>query len=87
VGAQRDPEPTLSLGAWLASLGPGDSCPCCGARLERGTHAAAAHPGPNEGAQAQDVDIALVCARCGFESDAATDGGPGARGSSFRVAA
>jgi hypothetical protein len=59
-----------SLGAWLATLRPGDPCPWCGGPLKAASRpvsrgASTAGPGGSAG-----DGVALVCGRCGGEVDA-----------------
>jgi hypothetical protein len=59
-----------SLGAWLATLRPGDPCPWCGGSLKASDQAGggfAGHAGPSASA---DGGAALTCCRCGSEVDA-----------------
>jgi hypothetical protein len=73
-----------TLGACLSSLGPGDPCPCCGARLEARVLQSATQRDPvrssamSRAARAlaapvgvePAADRALQCAECGCEIDA-----------------
>jgi hypothetical protein len=60
-----------SLGELIAALRPGDSCPWCGARLQRGT-ALKQVCGTSAGTQAAPSDeeipeVMLSCPECGSE--------------------
>ncbi len=57
-----------TVGAWLLSLGPGDLCPCCGARLEVVAEQGALTRRPVGVAQTE-CGCALMCSGCGCHID------------------
>jgi hypothetical protein len=73
-----------TLGERLSSLGPGDPCPCCGARLEAaaspgavrrdavpgGSALGAVHPFATAGGVGRTGADMLACPECGCEIDA-----------------
>jgi hypothetical protein len=74
-----DGERSRTLGAYLSSLGPGDVCLCCGARLRASGACATgdrAVPCKNESQAGPGV---VVCPACGCEvAEVATSVGAGA---------
>ena len=56
-----------TLGACLCALGPGDPCPCCGARLKVRLAAQPVRDFAGSGAAPGTETAVLACPQCGCE--------------------
>ena len=65
--ASPDVEQSRTLGAHLASLRPGDVCPCCGARLRASGACATGDRAVSRKNEIQAGRGAVVCPACGCE--------------------